>query len=75
MASPSYDEIPAALRVEDAARLLDCNPDTVRKLIRNGALASVRVGRLLRIPRHSLVALLEGEDYRALPSYPRGGAA
>lgn len=69
----SDDEIPVALRIDDAARLLDVHPETIRQMVRRGDLASVRVGRLLRIPRHSLIGLLQGEDYEVRPSYPRGG--
>ena len=37
------------LTVESAAALLDCHPDTVRRLIANGDLKAYRVGRLIRI--------------------------
>lgn len=56
-------DVPAgavALTVFDAAEALQCNPATVRKLLRNGTLRSVKAGRLVRIPRTALEEFLAG---------------
>lgn len=37
------------LTVDEAARILRVHPETVRRLIRHGDVAAVRVGSLLRI--------------------------
>lgn len=50
-----------AVDVKTAAELLDVHPETVRALIRDGKLRSVRVGRLVRIPREALTEFLSGE--------------
>lgn len=47
-----------ALSVVDVAVLLDCHPETVRRLIRRGELRAVRVGRLIRVPREAVTEFL-----------------
>ena len=42
------------LRVESAARLLDCSPETIRGWVRERKIGSVKVGGLRRIPAASL---------------------
>lgn len=56
----SADEIPIASDVPTAARILDCDPQTIRNLINRGELRAIRVGRLIRIPRESLLDFLNG---------------
>lgn len=53
-----YHDLPPVVDVHGAAEVLGCSPDTVRRRIAAGELGSVRIGRLVRIPRHALVALL-----------------
>ena len=53
-----YPELPAVLDVASAAELLQVNERTVRKLITRGSLRHVRLGRLIRIPRHELLEFL-----------------
>ena len=52
--------------VKEAARLLDVNEITIRRLIQRGELSAMKVGRALRVHRPSLEAWvkaqLEGED-------------
>ena len=57
----TYDDLPAVLDVPGVAKVLDCSTDTVRAEIRTGRLPHVRLGRLIRIPRHSLIGYLEGD--------------
>ena len=56
----SYADLPPVLDVPGVAKVLGCSTDTVRAEIRSGRLPHVRLGRLIRIPRHELVAYLEG---------------
>ncbi len=51
----------AVLRVEEAARLLRVSPQTVYAACRAGTLPTVRVGRVLRLPRAAIERLLRGE--------------
>ena len=51
------EELPQLLRVEEAALWLGCSKGLVFELARRGDLRSVRLGRLLRIPREALAAL------------------
>jgi excisionase family DNA binding protein len=51
MAIPMEVSTSAALSVNHVAELLACNPATVRKLVNEGKIRSVRLGKLVRIPR------------------------
>jgi excisionase family DNA binding protein len=42
------------LSVREAATRLSCTPSMVRSLVRRGELASIRLGRLLRVPADAL---------------------
>lgn len=57
----TYADIPPAGTVAQVAEVLGVHPHTVRNLIDRGELAHVRVGRLIRIPRHAVVRFLERE--------------
>jgi excisionase family DNA binding protein len=54
-----YDDLPAVATVNEAAAVLQCHPDTVRAMIDRGDLQHVRLGRLIRVPRHRLIEFLE----------------
>lgn len=56
------------LRVEEAARLLDISRGLAYELIARGELPSVRLGRLVRIPRHALEMWLDRQA--GLPTVP-----
>ncbi len=47
---------PTFLRVRDVAALLNVSPGTVRNLCANGALATVRIGKAVLIPRRDFDA-------------------
>jgi excisionase family DNA binding protein len=51
MAIPMEVSTSAALSVNHVAELLACNPATLRKLVNEGKIRSVRLGKLVRIPR------------------------
>jgi excisionase family DNA binding protein len=51
--------MPILLSVPEAARQLGCNPKTVRVMIADGTLPTVRLGRRHLINRALLVSLLE----------------
>lgn len=48
------------LKVREAARRLNVSENTVRRLVNDGDLTSVRIGRALRIPAHSVDELISG---------------
>jgi excisionase family DNA binding protein len=58
----NYDDIPPVSDVQGVATVLGCSVDAVRTLISNGDLDHVRIGRLIRVPRHMLIDFLKGED-------------
>lgn len=61
---------------EEAARLLDCSPRTVRRFIASGRLPGFRVGpRLLRVRRSDLESLLQPIPSAAASTYSTDGAA
>jgi excisionase family DNA binding protein len=48
------------LKVDEAAQYLRIHPATVRRLMRDGQLQGVKLGKRWFIARNSLVALVEG---------------
>lgn len=44
--------------VDDAAAVLNCSTRKTRQLISEGSLAAVKIGRLVRVPRQALLALI-----------------
>jgi excisionase family DNA binding protein len=62
----AFDDLPAVLTVEEAARALRIGRTTAYEAVRTGAIPSVRIGRTLRISRHALEAMLAqaGDDQR-----------
>lgn len=48
-----------AYTIEEVAQAVGVHPTTVRRLIKNGKLAAIRVGRQIRIPRQELEAFLD----------------
>ena len=65
-----YGDLPAALTTVEVAETLQCSERHVRALIASGRLGAVHLGRLVRVPRHSLLRLLGvegGEGATALP--------
>lgn len=58
MTIPDYNDLPAVMDVPAAAAVLGCSKRKIYDLIREGELGHLRLGRLVRVPRHSLVAFL-----------------
>lgn len=54
-------EYPAALSISDVAEILNITPATVRRHIKNNDLPHIKVGRLVRIPKDSLIDYLHGD--------------
>lgn len=54
----AYSDLPPVSSVAEVAHLLDVSESLVRKLIATGELKAVRLGRLIRVPRHALADLL-----------------
>lgn len=48
------------LTPEQAADVLQLNPETIRRMIRRGELQAVQIGRRWRIPRAAIDRLLQG---------------
>jgi excisionase family DNA binding protein len=55
------DQWPSLLRVEEAAALLDCSKGLIYDMVRRHQLPSVRLGRLVRIPREALAVMVGHE--------------
>ena len=54
----SYADIPPVLDVIQAAEVLGIAERTMRARIEDGSIHYVRLGRLIRIPRHAIVDFL-----------------
>lgn len=52
-------------RVPDVAARLDVSTDAVYRLIREGRLRAIRVGRLIRVPESALAAFIDGDGEAA----------
>ena len=53
---------PAALSISDVAEILNVTPATIRRHIKKNDLPHIKVGRLVRIPKDSLIDLLHGDQ-------------
>jgi excisionase family DNA binding protein len=58
---PTLADLGEFADVATVARVLDVSEGLVREMIRSGQLASVRCGRLIRIPRTALEALTKAK--------------
>ena len=56
----SLQDIPLVMTPAEVARLLGIGRNSVYALLRSGALRSIRVGKLLKIPRAALEEYLQG---------------
>ena len=68
--SPAADSL---LTVDDIARILKLNPQTVRNWINDGYLRAIKIGRNVRVPRAEFDRLIE-ESYTG-PKTARSDAA
>jgi len=57
-------DLPQLLRVDEAAAWADCSRGVIYELVRTNQLASVRLGRLLRIPRSALAQWVGAREDR-----------
>ncbi len=53
---------PVTLSISDVAEILNITPATVRRHIKSNDLPHIKVGRLVRIPKDSLIAYLHGDQ-------------
>jgi excisionase family DNA binding protein len=61
MNDPKAPVQPATVSIPDAARYLGVSADTVRRLIRGGALPHARIGNSIRIRRADLETYLQDQ--------------
>jgi len=52
---PHFDDLPDLCTPDEASRFLRIKKKTLYELIKTGAVPSLRFGRLLRIPKRSLL--------------------
>ena len=53
---------PVALSISDVAEILNVTPATVRRHIKKNDLPHIKIGRLVRIPKDSLIDCLHGDQ-------------
>ena len=56
--SRNLDSYPDILLPEEAARILQIGRNTIYRLLKEGKLKSVRVGKLYRIPKSAMVEFI-----------------
>lgn len=52
----------SVLKVREVAHRLDCDRDTVYRLVREGEIRAIRVGRLIRVPESALAEFISGGE-------------
>ena len=52
------EDLPPVCNVADVARFLSVSEFTVRELIKRGELDHVRLGRLIKVPRHAVARFI-----------------
>ena len=52
---------PPVLNVNNVAEILGVTPKTVRNLIKSKTISSIKVGRLVRVTKESLIDYLQGK--------------
>ncbi len=55
------EKYPPVLGVDDVANILGVTEKTVRRLVRDGNIKCIRIGRLIKIPKDVLIYYLEIE--------------
>jgi excisionase family DNA binding protein len=65
-AGVNYMDARLTLNVDEAAKLLGLNRITVYRLVGQGAIPNVRIGRRIIIPRRGLEEWLERESQKAI---------
>lgn len=67
--------MPPLLTVEEAADILRIGRNTCYELVRQGQIPHIRLGRLIRVPKHALMSWLgeQPDVYQqpATPSFPQ----
>ena len=58
-----FKKEPDVMQVKDVVRLLHCSKNTVYKLIHEGRLDTVKIGRSILIPKTALVEMMVNERY------------
>lgn len=53
---------PVLLSISDVAEILSVKPATVRRHVKNNDIPHIKIGKLIRIPKDSLIACLYGEQ-------------
>lgn len=58
-----FKKEPDVMQVKDVVRLLHCSKNTVYKLIHEGRIDSIKIGRNILIPKTALVEMMVNERY------------
>ena len=67
-AQASAGDLPPVLTVEECARFLRIGRTACYEAVRLGSIPSIRLGRLLRIPREALLTLLATGELQNKPA-------
>lgn len=62
-----YTDLPPVGSVDEWSKILGCHPQSLRRAITAGDIRSVRLGRLIKIPRHAIVAWLYDDKVSDVP--------
>jgi excisionase family DNA binding protein len=56
-----YFDFPPVADIETWSKILGCHPQSLRRAISAGNIKAVRLGRLIKVPRHSVIEWLHGD--------------
>lgn len=63
------DDYPAFISIKNASEVLGISERTVRKLIKEGKICSIKVGKLIRIPKKNFIDFLEKNAFKDSQSW------
>lgn len=68
-----YNDLPDVLTPDEVKDYLKIGRNTVYRMLREGEIPSVRIGKLYRVPKMMLAAML-GSQYDGCDTLPKEGA-
>jgi len=57
----TWEDVPLGMSLQDVAKVLRVHYNTVRRMVRSGKLPAQKVGRIWRVSRAAVEALLSGD--------------
>ena len=59
MKTTDFNDFPAMLSVEQAANMLNVSEQSIRRMVNREEIPSIKIGRIIRIPRQKTLEILK----------------